>query len=242
MLKTLGGRCIYKTQNQIQVHQNLFYRWLTLGSNELHTLISRRHPEKPGLDYIHQLSFAVRTQPAECCLLGLGGAGIVHALAPYLGSAQLHAIENNTDIIEIAQKYFMIDRLKNLRVIHQDASLFVKECKNRYQHLMVDLFDAHSFPTQCSTPDFFEDCRRLLLNEGIFALNLTNIQEQWSLFSHVRTIFFDRTVSLPVKGAANMIVLACNGLSIAPLIELLKESGCLKKLSWEPRWGCVAEI
>ena len=242
MWKTIAGRCVYQSQSGVKVHQNIFYRWLTLNSNAIQTLISRRYPERHELTYIHQLTFAVRAQPANCCLLGLGGAAVAHVLSPYLKNMQLTAVENNTEIIDIAAAYFMTKHLKHLTVIQEDANLFVKHHDTRYQHLMIDLYDAHSFPTHCNTEDFFENCRRMLLPNGTLALNIANLDEQWAVFNNIRKTFCQRTVSLPVKGAANMVVLAYNGPSVAPLLDLLKNSHGLKELSWDVRWGCVAQI
>lgn len=242
MLKTLGGRCIYKAPNGAMVYQNFYYRWLTFESNAIQTLINRRHPEKIGLNYAHHLSFAARAQPADCCLLGLGGAGVAHFLAPYLNASTIVSIENDAEIIKLAKTYFQIDRLKNLSIIHQDANEFVQQCPTLYKHLMVDLFDAHSFPDHCNTYEFFANCQRILLPEGILAVNLANLDEQWPVFKHIRDVFHQRTVSLPVKGTANMIVLACNSSSKAPLLDLLKNSRCLKELYWNTRWGCVAQL
>ena len=242
MWKTIGGKCIYQTPNGAKVHQNYFYRWLTLNSDALQTLINRRSPEKSGLSYVHPLTLTVRTKPADSCLLGLGGAGVAHALAPYIHQSQLHAVENNTEVIQIAKTYFMTDSLKHLSVIHENAHLFVGSTSLRYQHLMVDLFLADSFPTECSTLEFFTNCRRLLLENGFASFNLTNISKQWAEFNHIRSVFFQRTVVLPAHGASNMIVLACNSPSISPLLDLLGSSPSLKKLSWDPLLGCIAII
>ena len=242
MLKTLGGHCIYEASNGAKVHQNYFYRWLTFNSDCLQTLINRRNPEKPGLGYVHHLGFTVRNQPADSCLLGLGGAGIAHALAPYIHQSRLLAIENNADIIQIANTYFMTDRLKNLSIVNEDAIHFVQSTPVRYQHLMIDLFEADLFPANCSTPEFFGCCKEMLLPNGFLSLNLTNIKQQWTLYNEVRTAFNQRTVVLPVKGSSNMILVACNGPSIRPLLDLFKSSPFLKKLSWDPVLGCIAII
>jgi len=242
MWKTLGGRCIYQAPSGAQVHQNLLYRWLRLRSDAIQTLINRRHPEKTSLGYIHQLAFAVRQQPDDCCLLGLGGAGVVHAMAPYLKTKNILAVENNPDVIKIASNYFMADSLKNLSVTYQDANLFVKQCETRYRHILVDLYESSSFPEHCNTHDFFSNCRRLLHEDGILALNSTHSEEQWPIFNLVRTIFCQHTVSLPVKHASNLIVLACNSSSVTPLLNILTDSKCLKKLQWDVRWGCIAMI
>ena len=87
MWKTFAGRCIYASPNGAKVYQNLRYRWLTLGSDAIQTLLHRYQPQHFGLNYVNQLTFAAKHTPGDSCLLGLGGAGVAHALAPYLGSS-----------------------------------------------------------------------------------------------------------------------------------------------------------
>lgn len=240
--KTIGGHCIHRSPSGACVYQNLFYRWLTFNSDALQSLIRRKHPEKPMFGYISPLTLAARTVPGETCLLGLGGAAVAHTLAPHLKTAGITAVDNNLDIIHIASSYFMTERLKNMAVIQDDANHFVKKCTHRYQHLMVDLYNADAFPTQCNTLDFFSNCRRLLRPNGIFALNIANLNEQWLLAQRVRDCFFKKTVSFPIKGSSNMVILACNSPSVEPLLALLKNSRRIKKLSWDARWGCIATM
>lgn len=242
MWQTIGGKCIYQSPTYEKVYQNFIYRWLTFDSVWVQTLINRRNPQKLGLSYIRQLTLAVKTNPAVTCLLGLGGAGVAHALAPYLGHFELLAVENNPGIIRIAKDYFFTEGLKNLRVIQQDARLFVKESPMTYQHLLVDLFNDHTFPPLCNSDEFFSDCRNLLKPNGVLALNLASMREQWSVFKRVREVFGRTTVSLPVIGTTNLIVLACNSASVNPLLDLLEKNYRIKKLSWDADWGCVAEV
>lgn len=239
MWKTLGGRCIYQGPGGAKVYQNFLYRWLTFESKAIQTLINPRKPAKPGLEYIRHLTLATRLRPADACLLGLGGAGVAHYLNGLLETLELHAVEYNPEVIDIANSYFMATRLNHLKIIEQDASLFVKQSATRYQHLMIDLFDAHSFPDHCNTDSFFLDCRQLLLPDGILAVNLANPQEQWPVFTHIRKVFDQRTVVLPVKKSSNMIVLAVNHDSLTPLLEMIKNSQCLKNLAWNTQWGCI---
>ena len=240
--KTFAGQLIHQSPSGVEVYQNMFFRWLTFNSDALQTLIHRHHLAVPGLLYINHLTFAVRVEPADCCLLGLGGAGVAHALAPFLGGSTLTAVEINPEIIDIAERYFMTNRLKNMTVIHQDAYLFVQQTQVQYQHVIVDLFNADSFPDHCKTIDFFAYCRSMLLPGGIFAINLTNIKEQRVLFDHIREQFKRCTVSIPIKRTSNMVVLAYNGESVSPLLALLERGpGRLKKLVWDAEWGCIAE-
>ena len=240
--KIKTGSRIHQSQNGIQVFQNFFYRWLTFNSDAIQTLINRRQPYSPGLSYIDPLSFGIRLKPMDCCLLGLGGGGVPHALNPYLNAHRIYAVENNAEIIEIAQTYFMIDRIKSLHILHQDAQEFVKYCDQRFGYLMIDLFNAHAFPEHCNTYDFFLQCQKLLFPDGILAINLTNLREQWSLYRFIHSIFNQRTVLLPTPKSTNTILFACNGLTVTPLLELLKKNRRVTQLSWQPRWGYVAEM
>ncbi len=242
MWKTFAGRCIHHGLNGIEVWQNLAYRWLTFGTPAIQTMLNRRHRERFGLDYMQALTLPARINPAPSCLLGLGGAGIAHALAPYLGDIQLDAIENSLEVIDISARYFWTDQLKNLRIIHQDAFLHVQQSSAQYQHIMIDLFNAHSFPTHCNNTDFFMHCKRMLLSEGILAVNLANLQEQWSVFKTIRAQFQQCTVCIPIPGTANIVVLAYKGTTIKPLLTLLENHRHLKKLTWDSTWGCVAFI
>lgn len=238
----MGGRCIYQTSKGVCVYQNLNYRWLTFNSKAIQTIINRRHLEKAELKYIPQLGFAVREQPAPSCLLGLGGAAMAHFLAPYLNTVQLTAVEQDPEVIHIAEHYFMSKHLKNLLILQREASQFVHQHTLCYQHVLVDLFDAQHFPSVCNTVEFFANCRNLLLPKGILAVNLANPSEQWPIFQHIQSNFKQCTVSLPVRGTANLVILACKDTSITPLLSLFQKNPSIKKLSWDTKWGCVAEI
>lgn len=239
MWKTLAGRCIYTNDSGMKVEQNLFYRWLKFDSNALQTVIRRRQPQAPVLEYIYPLTLCARASPGKSCLLGLGGGGGAHALGPYLGSHQLDAVEIDHNVITIADNFFMTKTIKNLNIIHQDANKFVQCARIQYQHLMIDLFDANSFPENCNNTNFFEQCRRLLLPGGILTINLANIHEQWPIFNHIRNHFPYSTVSFPVKNSANMVVLAYKGKSVNSLLDLLNRHQRLKQLTWDPKWGYV---
>ena len=242
MLKITGGRCIHETENGIKVYQNPFYRWLTFGSPAIQTLINRRHLERPGLSYIHYLKIAICAKPGDGCLLGLGGAGIAHAVAPYIGDSPLLAVEHDAHVIKVADNFFMSNQLKNLTVLHQDAEKFVRETKTSFQHLIVDLYGADAFPNHCNTPAFFDSCRGLLDAEGVLAVNIANSSEHKPILEHIKSGFSSHTVLLPVKGTNNLIILACKGPTINLLLDLIIKNNRLKKLTWDAQWGCVAEL
>lgn len=239
--KTIAGRCIYQTPQSVSVHQNLVYRWLTFNNQStLQTLIHRHHPERPALSYLVPFTYALLKDPGPACLLGLGGAGVAHYAGPYLGSIPVTAIEANREVIDIASTYFGTDALANLSILHQDALTFVSSCKERYQHILIDIYSDSGFPLHCQHIDFFIACKALLLPNGVLALNLVNIEHEFGIFIQLRTLFNNATVCIPVNGCANMIILASD--SLTHLLQLLQQSPKLKTLIWDEHYGCMARL
>ena len=242
MWKTFAGRCVYRSSTGVRVFQNFFFRWLKFDGTALQTVLNRYFPHRPALQYIKSLVLAAQLQPGNCCMLGLGGGGAAHALSSSLEDFQLTVVESNSEVIDIAKRFFMINNLKNVHIVHQDASIFLQQTTLQFQHLLVDLFNVEAFPQQCNTEQFFAHCKHSLLPGGILAVNLANRHEQWPVFKLIRQQFLSATVALPVKNCPNMIILACKSETVTTLLDLLKHSKKLKRLAWDRQWGCIAEI
>ncbi|KTD48201.1 spermidine synthase [Legionella quinlivanii] len=240
MWKTFAGRCLYHSESGISVYDNFIFRWLSMGSPAIQSLINVYKPEKPGLNYISALILPARLFPGPSCLLGLGGAGAAHALSPVLTPFSLTAIEINEEIIQVAKTYFMTERLKNLNIINQDASTFITNNKTQFQHILVDLFDAHRFPPNCYNPQFFSDCQNALSANGYLSVNLANRKEQYPVFQWLKHQFDMSTLVLPVRKSMNMIIIAADKPALDILIEQLKARKIIRALAWDPIWNRIA--
>ncbi len=237
--KTKFGRCIDQMPG-VYVYQNFFYRWLTFDSQAIQTLIHRYQPHRHSLRYLIPFSLGVRTKPGTCCLLGLGGGGVVHKIQPYLKDKTITAVELDQNVIQMAYKHFMLESLENLKVIHQDAYLFIKTSQYQYMHILVDLYSAHHFPLSCQNADFFACCKQRLCENGIISMNLASIQDAWQILQHIRLIFGQNTLCIPVKGTANMVILAMHSSNM--YFNWWLQVKTLKKIIWDSQWGHVGII
>lgn len=240
MWKTKLGHCIYTSPSGYKVFQNPLYRWLTLGSTALQTVINRRKPQNPILHYLPALTLMARKYPEHCCLLGLGGAGIPHMLAEITPQQLITAVEYSDEVIEIAKNYFLTDQLTNLKIIHQNACEFIQEQETQYRHLIIDLYDANHYPKECSNEDFFRQCMNCLTDDGFLAVNLANIKEQWTIVQTIK-MQFKATVVIPIKHCANIVLIASKNGNKDLLIEQINTTREIKRVYWTKNWGTVAE-
>ncbi len=241
MWKTKFGRCIYQSPSGYKVYQNCFYRWLTLGSPALQTMISRRTPQKPILYYLPVLTLMARHYPGSACLLGLGGGGVPLMLSHNPAVPLLVAVDNSEEVIEIAKRFFNVDKLKNLHIIQENARDFLAQSKTQFSHLMVDLYDAHRFPSECNNELFFSHCKNNIADHGFLAVNLANWQEQWPLFQLVKK-YFKHTLVIPVQKSANMVIIASNESSKELFLQQIEKTGELKRILWTESWEFVGEM
>lgn len=240
MWKTKLGRCIYESPSGFKVYQNLCYRWLTLGSNALQTVICRWRPSKPILYYLPALTLMARHTPAPTCLLGLGGAGVALMLSPETSSPPLVAVDNSDEVIDIAKRFFMISDLKNLTLVHENAADYVQKDNIIYSHLLIDLYNAHHFPPECANEHFFKSCAKIITDDGFLALNLAKSKEQWPIFQIVKQQF-KQTLVIPIKKSANMIIIASPHNDKELFIKKLEKTGELKRIIWVNSWGFVGD-
>jgi spermidine synthase len=214
------------------------YRWLTIGSDALQTVIHRYSPEKPGLYYLTALTLMARKFPDTSCLLGLGGGGAAHMLGSYNYGQKLIAVDSSDEIIAIAKEFFMLDRIHELTIIHKNASAFVQECTDSFAHIIVDLYNANTFSLECINDDFFINCKNRLNNDGFLAVNLANYNEQRTLV-HLIKKHFKNTLIIPVKKCANMVVIASSLENNEVFLKKIRETGAIKKIDWMDNWGCI---
>lgn len=241
MWKNKFGRCIFESSGGYGVYQNLRYRWLHLGSTAIQTLINRYHPMYPALEYIPLLLCAAKQWPGKTCLLGLGGAGVAHALAPYVGHEKIHAVEYSSEVISIGAAYFKINCISSLIIHELDANDFVQNETGQYKHVLIDLFDAKHFPKHCLTDVFFQHCKRILDPDGIMAINIANASERKRIFQLIQSQFNRSIITLSAKRCSNWVMLASQ-LPINALIDRFIQNKVFNRLYWDSEWGYVGSL
>ncbi len=242
MLKTTFGQCLFESSSGLRVYQNAWYRWLTFGNNILQSVINRRHPENAGLKYIIPLTQMVLAFPGDCCLLGLGGAGVAHTLYPALSTSRVVAVDSCLEVINIARQYFMTSRILNLTTVHLQASTFVQSPSASYQHLIIDLHNGNDYPIECNNDAFFTDCKAMLNPEGILAINLINIKDKIQLLQRIRTIFNHYTLIVPIKGTTNTLIFAFNLLPSDLFLKRIEKMKWIKNLVWDTTCGLIGQL
>lgn len=74
-------------------------------------------------------------------ILGVAGGSVIKTLTNEIKfTGKITGVEIDNEIVEIANKYFKLNEIKNLELIVEDAFEFVLKTKNKYDLIIIDLF------------------------------------------------------------------------------------------------------
>ena len=121
----------------------LYVRW-EMGRKVLNTANANQ-----SFGSLHRVWAAVlqhlnlqRKPPRSVLLLGLGGGSAVHILRDEMHlSCPITAVELDPAMIDLGKRHFGLGRWADLKIVQGDATIQVHALRERYDLVLVDLFD-----------------------------------------------------------------------------------------------------
>lgn len=116
-----------------------------------------------------------RLQNVDAVLvLGVGGGTVIELLIKRFPHAVITAVDIDPMMIEIAQKYFGIDKYTNARLVRGDANAFVKHSVKKatvFDLIVVDLFIGPKIPEFVSSIQFLQNLHAIVRPGGHLVIN-----------------------------------------------------------------------
>jgi spermidine synthase len=113
-----------------------------------------------------------RERPANALILGLGGGTMAQLLTSRFGQLPITGVERDPAVIWLARHEFGLDQLPHVRIVAADAFTFVRESRERYGAICVDLYTAGKMAHGVFDPAFLRATRCLLTPGGTATFNL----------------------------------------------------------------------
>jgi spermidine synthase len=115
----------------------------------------------------------------DALILGFGAGSVASILCEeYKKAVHLTGVEKDPVVIELARKYFRIERYQDLSLHLEDAGDFVERCNQQFDLIVVDLFVGAEVPPQFKQERFLRNLGRLLAPEGISFFNVAIHNEE----------------------------------------------------------------
>jgi predicted O-methyltransferase YrrM len=111
-------------------------------------------------------------------LLGVAGGSVIKTLVDEIEyKGKITGVEIDPDMIQIANEYFNLDKIKQLDIITDDAFEFVLKTKEKYDLIIIDIFEDTHMPNFLFESFFSKRICSLLNHKGFILFNTMILDE-----------------------------------------------------------------
>ncbi len=127
-----------------------------------------------NIPYINYFLLPVLQNPdmKNILLVGLGTGKVVKDFENLLPNLKhIDIVDIDPEITSIATDYFDFKQSDKTQIHIQDGRVFIRESKNKYDLIIVDVAGDEGVPYRFMTEDFFVETKNALAENGCFVLN-----------------------------------------------------------------------
>ena len=105
-------------------------------------------------------------------VLGVAGGCVIKMLVNEIGfKGKITGVEIDTETINLANKYFGLNTIKNLEIIIEDAQLFIEKISGKYDLIIVDVFQDEVMPDFLFEEKFSVKLQKTININGLILFN-----------------------------------------------------------------------
>ncbi|MBE8724752.1 spermidine synthase [Flavobacterium hungaricum] len=111
-------------------------------------------------------------------VLGVAGGSVIKTLVDEIQyKHKITGVEIDSEMIQIANQYFELDKIKQLNLVIDDAFEFVLKTKDQYDLIIIDVFEDTNMPNFLFEKFFSDRICTLLRSNGYILFNTMILDE-----------------------------------------------------------------
>lgn len=119
--------------------------------------------------------------PRSVCILGLAGGTDAKVIRHAFPGVRITGVEIDPAVVALAERYM---GLKNAvdRIVVADGRMFLRGTREKYDLIIVDVYNQETIPFHLATEEFFKIVREKLAPGGVVAMNVAwRLAREWPL-------------------------------------------------------------
>ena len=112
-------------------------------------------------------------------VLGVAGGSVIKTLVDeFQFKGKITGVEIDEEITTIANQYFKLNEITNYTPIIADANEFVKKINEKFDLIIIDIFEDSNMPDFLFEKEFIFNIKQLLNSKGFVLFNTMNLNEK----------------------------------------------------------------
>lgn len=127
---------------------------------------------------LRNISYEKVLQMEHILVLGVAGGSVIKTLVDEIKyNGKITGVEIDAEMIQIANQYFNLNKIKQLEIVIDDAFEFVLKTKDKYDLIIIDIFEDTNMPNFVFEKFFSERVCFLLKDRGFILFNTMILDE-----------------------------------------------------------------
>jgi len=164
--------------DEIKITENLLGRFLKFGNHYQGGKINYKN-YKGIIPYVNYFFLTLSMKPSikKVLVLGLGTGDFINKIKEITPEiSKIDVVELNPEVACFAEDFFGFDKTRT--EIHiQDARVFIRNSKEKYDLIIMDVFSEAGMDYRFMTAEFLEEAQKILNDDGIFATNVFGLAD-----------------------------------------------------------------
>ncbi|MEW5675425.1 fused MFS/spermidine synthase [Flavobacterium enshiense] len=128
---------------------------------------------------LHYIGFERIRGFENVLVLGVAGGSVIKTLVDEIKfSGKITGVELDSRVIEIANQYFGLNKIPNVEVVIDDAFEYVLKTKEKYDLIIIDIFQDTTMPNFLFEDFFINRINFLLKVNGFILFNTMTLSER----------------------------------------------------------------
>jgi cyclopropane fatty-acyl-phospholipid synthase-like methyltransferase len=157
-----------------EINESLEVTWANgnLVLDSAHTNYSYGSLQRVLRNGLLEIGFGKVSAMESALVLGVGGGSVVRTLADEIRfGGKVTGVEIDPKVLELAKRYFSLDKIPNLKLIQADARSFVQSSPDGFDLIVIDVFVDRDMPGFLFEKEFAEAVQRLVNKNGYVLFN-----------------------------------------------------------------------
>lgn len=193
------------------IYESLTSKSLFFSSHDIQSSMHVLYPDALQFEYTRLMMGFLLFAPAplRILMIGLGGGSLAKYCYRHLPDSHITVVEINPHVIALRKDFAVPDDDERFVIVEDDAAHYVRHTAAQFDVVLADGFDITGLPEALSTRQFYDDCRSVLQEGGVFVANLHRCHKLFDVYSDRLQAAFDMSLlKVNDPGATNCIAFA----------------------------------
>jgi len=144
---------------------------------------------------LKHIGFETINSMQHILVLGVAGGSVIKTLSEEVKfKGKMTGVEIDSEIIQIANDYFKLNEIPNLAIIIDDAFEFVLKTKEKYDLIIIDIFQDSTMPNFLFEQFFVGRLGEILKSKGYILFNTMTLDNSHNVRNSQYIKFYNETI------------------------------------------------